>query len=1071
MNAIRTSYRKLAWGAGLFFALVLGLHFLLPILVNTSAVRGWILSQAAGRLSGDVDFSALKPALLPLPHAVVIQGRISLSSGTAIRFAEGSVYPRIWPLLTGRLILGRLNVEKPEIVVPLPERSHQEREKPEDRSFRSLAGKLHDILPVAARELGPMSAKIEDGRLTFSKAGQAGIEFTRIDLEADASQGQFELRINGRSNVLEKFDFHGAMDLHTLDGTGRIGLSGLKTRRLVSFGLLAAGTPIPEMTLEVGIDIKTQGLKTFDSGFQVKAPEVMAENGPRRLTVRGLSIKGNAHWTDQQVQLSLAQLHTASPLVELSGTAVWPLTGRSSMIPDQLRIKGVGLDVTEVRKAILQLAGNHEMVREIFDIVQGGRLPEWALSLSGTGIALEEIGKHIELQGSLTAGRIVVPGAGLHLEAVSGRVVLDQGRLSAENVEARLGNSVARNGSLKLGLMDGTKAFNLDTEIDADLSELPAILRKLTDSPEFEELLDRMPPIGGSATGRLQLGDRLDRITARITTKGRLEVLDAALKVSGTINGLPSADTSIQLALNGPMGPDAVEWLGSLASVPAELLPNAPITATRTRITWSPTGGFGLGGEFVLANGLSLSATLKVGQGELDVTNLHLKDATSDAVFTLRRLGGGKDWRAGFSGYLDRSAADKLLRRNNLVMGWLKGDLKAHLLTDAPEKSEVHGRLESRQIRIPLGSLGPLAILNASLAGKGHSLDFEPVELKWKDHNARVSGGVTFTSKAWNLNLAVSADSLDADKLLQDLKKEKPASGSQPTPEKNALPIRGKISIETSQLILGGYRFAPLQAVVALKADETTVDINAADLCGIAVPGQIRFNKDGLRLGFQPRAAGLALRDSEQCLGGTGNTERLEGTVDVQGSISSQGRSETQLINNLDGAVDIRISDGRIYNVGAAGFFTNLLAFISINQIVEGGVPDLRKNDLPYKSLSAKLALNNGVLNIEEGVLKSNAVNIVASGKYLPATEKVDLVLLVSPLTTVDWIVEKIPLLGNILQGTLVAIPVGVKGPALNPTVVPLSPEAVGSRLSGILKRTVNTPFRILSPLLKDQPK
>ena len=109
-------------------------------------------------------------------------------------------------------------------------------------------------------------------------------------------------------------------------------------------------------------------------------------------------------------------------------------------------------------------------------------------------------------------------------------------------------------------------------------------------------------------------------------------------------------------------------------------------------------------------------------------------------------------------------------------------------------------------------------------------------------------------------------------------------------------------------------------------------------------------------------------------------------------------------------------------------------------------------------------------MHIEEGVLRSNSVNIVASGDYGMATKKINLVLLVSPLTTVDWIVERIPLLGNILQGTLVAIPVGVKGPAADPTVVPLSPTAVGSRLGGILKRTLKTPFRILSPLLEEKP-
>jgi hypothetical protein len=111
------------------------------------------------------------------------------------------------------------------------------------------------------------------------------------------------------------------------------------------------------------------------------------------------------------------------------------------------------------------------------------------------------------------------------------------------------------------------------------------------------------------------------------------------------------------------------------------------------------------------------------------------------------------------------------------------------------------------------------------------------------------------------------------------------------------------------------------------------------------------------------------------------------------------------------------------------------------------------------------------MMRIEQGVLKSNAVNIVGNGDYELASKKLDMVLLVSPLTTVDWVIERIPLIGNILQGTLVAIPVGVKGPVVNPTVVPLSPGAVGSRLGGILERTIKTPFRILSPLLKDNSK
>ncbi len=151
--------------------------------------------------------------------------------------------------------------------------------------------------------------------------------------------------------------------------------------------------------------------------------------------------------------------------------------------------------------------------------------------------------------------------------------------------------------------------------------------------------------------------------------------------------------------------------------------------------------------------------------------------------------------------------------------------------------------------------------------------------------------------------------------------------------------------------------------------------------------------------------------------------------------------------------------------MGAAGFFTNLLSFISLNQLVKGDLPDLRTADFSYESIASKLVVKDGVLHIEEGVLKSNSVNLVTEGLYDIPSDDLKLDLLVSPLTTLDRIVDHIPIVGKILQGTLVAIPVRVKGPAADPTILPLAPGAVGSRVGGILTRTLKAPFQLIEPI------
>jgi uncharacterized protein involved in outer membrane biogenesis len=1071
MSSVPSLFRKSAWAAGMLVVLAVVVHILLPLVINTSAMRSRILSQVADRFSGEVDFRIIRPALLPWPHAVVTQGRFTQPDKFSIRFSKGIVYPQLWPLFIGRLKIDRLKVVKPDIVVFLPAQFPLSPKKPGDQSLRGLGRQIRDPLVAAARELGISAARIENGRLVLNRAGQSAIELSQVNFEAKMAGEQLALRISGRSNLVKAFQFKSRIDLPTLDGAGQMNLSGLDTAHLATLEWMPKTALVPVMVMDLDMDFQTKGLEVLRCGFQVKAPDGVVKNGSRQLTIRNIYLEGKARWTAQQVQITLSHLKTVTPGIQLHGSATWSFTDRPVTIPTELLLTGIDLDVAQIRTDALRLAGDQPAVRRIFDIVQGGRMPELTVSIKKPDGDPEKMAARIGLQGRLTDGRIVVPHDLLHLEAVSGQVVLEKGRLSAENVGARLGNSVSRNGTLQLGLLDGTQAFSLDTDIDADLSELAGTFRRLARNQETIGLLDRVPPISGRAKGRLRLGDNLERITARIAASGHIDVLDAALNVSGTVDGLPSAKTSIQLDLNGSMGPRAVEWLGRWGAIPAELFPKAPITVTRTQITRDPAGVLGLNGDFSFAAGPQITTSLKISQDGLDVSKLHLKDATSDAVIAFKRSRDKSNWKIGFKGYLDKSTTDKLLQQNKMIQGWLKGDLQVDLQSGAPARAEIHGRLESRQITIPLGSRPPLSILDASLEGKGHRFDLTSAELKWQESTARLSGSGTFAPEALDLDLTLNTDTLDADKMMPGIKTEQSADRVKTSKQKHALALRGKVRVEAGQLILGGYHFAPLQAVVILQAGQITVDLSVADLCGIAMPGQIRFDQDGLWMAFKPQATRSALRDTDRCLAGTPITERLEGTLSANGRIETHGRSAEELTRNLAGQLDLEISDGRVFNVGAAGFFTNLLSFISVNQLIEGSLPDLRKNDFQYKSLTSKLALKDGMMRIEQGVLKSNAVNIVGNGDYELASKKLDMVLLVSPLTTVDWVIERLPLIGNILQGTLVAIPVGVKGPVVNPTVVPLSPDAVGSRLGGILERTIKTPFRILSPLLKDNSK
>ena len=105
-------------------------------------------------------------------------------------------------------------------------------------------------------------------------------------------------------------------------------------------------------------------------------------------------------------------------------------------------------------------------------------------------------------------------------------------------------------------------------------------------------------------------------------------------------------------------------------------------------------------------------------------------------------------------------------------------------------------------------------------------------------------------------------------------------------------------------------------------------------------------------------------------------------------------------------------------------------------------------------------------LSLKEGILDSVSMKIIARGDWDLTNDKIDFVVLVAPLKTVDSIVGKIPLVRRIFKDSLVSIPVKVKGDLRNPQVTPLSPSAVGSEILGIMGRTLTLPFTLIEPIM-----
>jgi uncharacterized protein YhdP len=142
-----------------------------------------------------------------------------------------------------------------------------------------------------------------------------------------------------------------------------------------------------------------------------------------------------------------------------------------------------------------------------------------------------------------------------------------------------------------------------------------------------------------------------------------------------------------------------------------------------------------------------------------------------------------------------------------------------------------------------------------------------------------------------------------------------------------------------------------------------------------------------------------------------------------------------------------------------------IFGLLNITEIFKGKLPDLTQEGFAYQSITAEGTLQNGKLVVNEGIVKSASMDMFGAGDIDLTAKKLDLTVVVAPLKTVDFVVSKIPIVSHILGGTLVSIPIKIKGNWADPMVTPMSPTAIGSGLLGIIERTLKLPVKLVEPL------
>jgi hypothetical protein len=541
-------------------------------------------------------------------------------------------------------------------------------------------------------------------------------------------------------------------------------------------------------------------------------------------------------------------------------------------------------------------------------------------------------------------------------------------------------------------------------------------------------------------------------------------ILDASLKVSGDLKDYLKDLSQVDLTFQGDMGPDSVGWISDILKLPDHLHLRPPISVSTAHMAWNHRQETVFSGDLVFQPGIKVSTKIHADPHILTIKKLTIQDQDHNASIKFTQENRTADFF--FAGILHKSTLDGIVAENQFLNGWINGNFHARVLLDQPLNSTLQGKVQVKNLFFPWTSTSPLIVNDLSLVGIKDTLQVETAKLSWADNQFEFRGNVDLSAHVPNLNMELYSEAIDLDQLIQAMDKYRKKNPN-PTDEKAwTNPIRGVLKLKTDYLAFKGFTWNPFQADIIFNDRSADIAVTNAILCTISTPGTLKISPGEIDVHVKPSVRGQKVKSLISCL--LDQAARVEGDFNLDGELTAHGQNE-QLIQSIGGHIEFDAAAGRIY----AGRFYSVLIDISnliqVTEMFKGKMPDLSAEGFGYHSIHIKADVQKSILNLNEMVIDGMSMGIVCHGYVDYFNKKMDITALVAPLKTIDFIVRYLPGVNYILGGSLISIPVRIKGDLNNPRVTPISPTAVGSGLLGIMKRTLRLPVKIIEPVLLNQ--
>jgi len=1105
------------WFAGIVTVFLAAVIFLAPVYLNSASAKGSIEAAVSKRLGGTMSYGQLDLSLFPRPHISISKLKLRYPRTFRGTLQSLDIYPQILPMFFGKLRFAKIRITGPDFRIILPAAvSESTTEAPSvEEAKQDIRAVLRYLESIGAG----LVTEMDNGNFLLRRSHRDFLSLRNVTVHFNAPPGEMKFLVKASAEHWGDFSLSGAYSFSEEKSEvrdlalsmGRSSISGfsadlywdsipwldvLSGNAVVAldeiYSWLSYSESLSPFLKQVRLQRGVLTISSLQGGGALYRPNTWSG----QITGGVRDVLAESHWLPAPMSLN-TRFRIDDNALEVTGLSA--RLGSSSLDDVSARFtenKAPDFAVSGGRASIdlaelFRWRNKYEQAVNLFKDVDG-LSGEIALSSTRMGGPLLQPAKwRLNIAGAAKGMVISSPLLPESL-AISGKFTLEENKVAISDTTVRLGtSSLSRVSASIIGRdapvveINSANALIHAGELFQWRSKYPALDAAMKGIDDLKGDLTVSSftfkgPLLHPETGTINAAGGLDHVIIGSSilpgpiglvrgdfrfVPGNLSfdlheatILDSSLTGTAIISGTTNTLRSIDLTLNGSSARKTLDWIFHTLELPPELMIKTPIDVKNARLGWEKTKGLDFFGSISVADGPAFTIDLSQHDTDLNVRRLVVKDQETNAAIALNWQSQKAD--ISYSGVTAQSTLSRIFEQGNFGNGSLRGDIHVVIHTDQPLRSRMKGILEGSDIFIPWGMPIPTIVDRFTLHANEDILTVDTADVTWGKNHYSMEGAATTSDEGIAFSLALKADGIDIQTIQQALEKSGKKSSEQKARPFPMPPIRGDLRADSAYVKFGRFTFAPAHAVVTVDPDRVNMEFTDTRTCDISIPGSILISKESISFTFTPTAKKETLGYTISCL--TSMDVHVSGEYDLSSSFQSHGTGK-DLLSSLEGRVDFKARDGKIYYYP---LLQKILSVLSVLEIFRGKAPDLGGSGLPYHSMAIRGDIHKGVFTLEKAYIGGQSVDIIAEGEIDLGKQKLDLVVLVAPFSSINWIIRHTPLVGTILGGTLISIPVRVSGDIADPDVVFLSPTAVGKRILNILENIIKLPVDIVSPLM-----